>query len=183
NPGDTLDETITVTIPKNAGPVKADVYFLADTTGSMGGIIAAVKAGANGILTAPAFAGMDIVFGVGNYKDFASGDPYGFQHQVNPTNVAATVTAGINAWSASGGNDIPEADLFALNAVAQPPGGSIGWRASSKRIVVWFGDAPGHDPTCTAVSGAPTVTEASATANLVAQGITVLAISTATPGL
>src|SRR5215213_3341943 len=34
NPGQTLDETITVTIPKNAGPAKADVYFLADTTGS-----------------------------------------------------------------------------------------------------------------------------------------------------
>jgi hypothetical protein len=48
---------------------------------------------------------------------------------------------------------------------------------------VWFGDAPSHDPICTAVSGAPTVTEASATANLVGQSITVLAISTATPGL
>src|SRR5262245_27087435 len=32
NPGETLDETITVTIPKNAGTPKADVYFLADTT-------------------------------------------------------------------------------------------------------------------------------------------------------
>jgi hypothetical protein len=64
-----------------------------------------------------------------------------------------------------------------------PPGAGIGWRAGSKRIIAWFGDAPSHDPICTAVSGAPTVTEASATANLAAQGITVLAISTATPGL
>src|SRR5215467_14386882 len=30
NPGDTVDETITVTIPKNSAPAKADVYFLAD---------------------------------------------------------------------------------------------------------------------------------------------------------
>src|SRR5918993_1339882 len=35
NPGQTFDETITVTVPKNAGPAKVDVYFLADTTSSM----------------------------------------------------------------------------------------------------------------------------------------------------
>ena len=52
-----------------------------------------------------------------------------------------------------------------------------------KLLMVWFGDAPGHDPICTAVSGAPGITEATATAKLVAQGITVLAISTANPGL
>lgn len=183
DPGQTLDETITVTIPKNAGPAKADVYFLADTTGSMGGIIGAVQAGANNVLAALAALPVDIVFGVGNYKDFAQGDPYGFRHQVSPTNVTATVAAAINTWSAAGGGDTPEADLFALNALAIPPGPGIGWRTGSKRIIVWFGDAPSHDPICTAVSGAPTVTEASATANLLAQAITVLAISTANPGL
>ena len=184
NPGDTLDETITVTIPKNAGPAKADVYFLADTTGSMGGILGAVQAGANNVLTALGALGIDMAFGVGNYKDFASGDPYGFQHQVSPTNLPATVTAAINAWSATGGVDFPEANLFALDSLAVPPGGAIGWRPGSKRIIVWFGDAPGHDPICTAVSGAPAaVTEAGATAKLAAEGIAVLAISTATPGL
>jgi hypothetical protein len=184
NPGDTLDETITVTVPKNAGPAMADVYFLADTTGSMGGILNAVQAGANNVLTALNGLGINMMFGVGNYKDFGSGDPYGFKHQVSPTNVTANVTAGINAWSAAGGSDLPEADLFALDSLAVPPGGTIGWRAGSKRIVVWFGDAPGHDPVCAAISGAAAaVTEASATARLVAEGITVLAISTANPGL
>ena len=183
NPGETIDETIMVTIPKNAGSTKADVYFLADTTGSMSGILNAVKTGANNILTTLSGLGIDMVFGVGNYKDFASGDPFSFQHQVSPTNVAATVTAAINTWSASGGGDFPEADLFALDSLAVAPGGAIGWRTGSKRIVVWFGDAPGHDPICTALSGAPAITEASATAKLVAQGITVLAISTANPGL
>ena len=184
NPGDTIDETITVTIPKNAGPAKADVYFLADTTGSMSIILNAVQGGANNILATLGGLGVDIVFGVGNYKDFESGDPFCFQHQVSPTNAVATVTAAINTWAASGGNDIPEGDLFALDSLAVPPGGVIGWRAGSKRIIVWFGDAPGHDPICTAVSAAPAViTEASATAKLVAEGIAVLAISTANPGL
>jgi hypothetical protein len=80
NPGETLDETITVTIPKNAGTAKADVYFLADTTGSMGGILSAVQTGATNVLSALAALPLDIAFGVGNYKDFAQGDPYGFQH-------------------------------------------------------------------------------------------------------
>ena len=183
NPGDAVDETITVTVPKNGGSAKADVYFLADTTGSMGSILSAVQAGANNVLAALGGLGVDMVFGVGNYKDLATGGPFAFQHQVSPTNVAATVTAAINAWSAIGGGDLPEGELFALDRLAVPPGGAIGWRAGSKRIIVWFGDAPGHDPICTAVSGAPVITEASATAKLVAQGITVLAISTANPGL
>lgn len=183
DPGETVDETITVTIPKNAGPAKADVYFLADTTGSMGGILSAVQAGANNVLTALSGLGVDMAFGVGNYKDFAAGDPYAFQHQVSPTNVAATVTAAIDAWSPIGGGDLPEGVLFAFDSLAVPPGGAIGWRAGSKRIIAWFGDAPGHDPICTAVSGAPAISEATATAKLAAQNITVLAISTASPGL
>jgi hypothetical protein len=183
NPGQSLDEAISVTIPKNAGAAKADVYFLADTTGSMSGILGAVQAAATNVLATLAALGADIAYGVGNYKDFAQGDAYGFQHQVSPTNVTTAATAAINTWSAAGGGDIPEAALFALNSLAVPPGGGIGWRADSQRIIVWFGDAPSHDPICTAVSGAPTVTEASATANLVSEGITVLAISTATPGL
>src|SRR6185436_7641637 len=176
NPGQTFDETITVTIPKNAGPAKADVYFLADTTFSMSPFLNAVQTGANNILSALAGLGIDMMFGVGNYKDFNAGDPFCFKHQVSPTNVAATVTAAINTWAATGGSDIPEGQLFALNSLAVPPGGTIGWRPGSKRIIVWFGDAPGHDPICTAVSGAPPITEASATAKLVAEGITVLAI-------
>jgi hypothetical protein len=183
NPGDVVDETITVTIPRHAGTARADVYFLADTTGSMGSILAAVQAGANNVLAALGALGVDLAFGVGNYKDFAQGDPFAFQHQVSPTSVAATVTGAVHAWSASGGDDTPEANLFALDRLAVPPGGAIGWRSASKRIIVWFGDAPGHDPICTAMSGAPAVTEASATAKLVAEGITVLAISTASPGL
>jgi hypothetical protein len=182
-PGDTSDEVITVVIPANSSIPKADVYFLADTTGSMGSILSAVQGGANNVLTALNGLGLDFAFGVGNYKDFPN-DPYAFQHQLSPTNVAANVTTAISAWSASGGNDTPEGDLFALDRLAESPGGGIGWRSGSKRIVVWFGDAPGHDPVCPAIAGlGAAITEASATAKLVTEKIIVLAISTATPGL
>lgn len=183
-PGETFDETITVTVPKNAGPTKADVYFLADTTISMMSVLAAVQAGANNVLTALNGLGLDMVFGVGNYRDFPPASPSPFTHQLAPTNVAANASTAIGAWAASGGGDTAEAQFLALQLLAEAPGGPIGWRAGSKRIIVWIGDAPGHDPICTAITGlAADVTEASATAALVAQQITVLAISTATPGL
>lgn len=184
NPGQIFAETITVTIPKNGGSTKADVYFLADTTGSMGGILAAVKTGANNILTALAGLGIDLAYGVGNYRDFNTSDPFAFQHQLSPTNSVPAVTAAINGWTLGNGVDLPEGQLFALDSLAVPPGGSIGWRPGSKRIIVWFGDAAGHDPICAAISGAGAdITEATATAKLVTEGITVLAISTVTPGL
>ncbi len=164
-----FNEVITVTIPKDSRR-KVDIYFLADTTGSMTDFIAAVKAGANNILTAVNATGNDLVYGVGNYRDFTDPAPYPFQHQLNPTASAAAVTAAINTWTANGGGDDPEAQLFALSQLAQAPGGSIGWRPDSKRIIVWFGDQPGHDP-----SGAATL--ASTLAQLQAQNISVIAIS------
>lgn len=181
--GDTETEIVTVTIPPNAGVGKADIYLLADTTGSMGSILNAVKAGANAILGAD-YGPIDIAFGVGNYKDLPATNPP-FVHQLAPDTNAATVTAAINTWAASGGGDTPEGQLFALNALAEAPGGTIGWRADSKRIILWFGDAPGHDPICAAISGLGfDITEASATARLVSgsggDGITVLAVSTDT---
>jgi len=183
DPGDSFTETITVTIPKNSTVAKADVYFLADTTASMGGILNAVKAGANNILTALSGLGLDMVFGVGNYKDFPS-DPFAFQHQLSPTNVVPTVIAAINTWSPAGGGDLPEAQLFALDSLSVPPGGSISWRAGSKRIIVWFGDVAGHDPICAAISGKPAaITEATVTSKLTNEKITILAISTQNPGL
>jgi len=181
---DKLTETITVTIPKSAAMLKADVYFLADNTGSMGPVINAVKAGANNILGALAGSGIDLHYGVGAYHDFADfpGSPGSvFQPILALTGNAALVPPAFNTWTAALGGDGPEAQFLALDHIAQPPGGSIGWRAGAKHIVVWFGDAPGHDPICKAISGLGfDITEASVTAKLQANNITVLAINTTT---
>jgi hypothetical protein len=168
---DTLDEVITVTIPKDSKR-KLDIYFLADTTGSMFNILAAVKAGVPNIISGVP-AGNDIFYGVGNYKDFNPSDPFAFQHQLNPTDPVANlaaIQAAINTWSAGGGVDAPEAQLFALDQLAEPPGGGIGWRTDSKRIIVWFGDQPGHDPS----GGATLISDI---AKLQAENISVIAIS------
>ena len=174
-------ETITVTVPPNGTTPKADVYLLADTTFSMYPVIEAVKAGAGAILGDPALAAFDVAWGVGNYRDFPVPTPnsYAFAHQQSPTTDHTAAATAIGAWTAAEGSDISEGQLYALHEVATNP--SIGWRPDSKRIVVWFGDAPGHDPICTDLSGlAAAITEASATADLTGADITVVAVSTTT---
>ena len=60
----TEQETVTVHVPKSGIPPKADVYLLADTTGSMTPIIGAVQAGLGTVVSDPAFAGFDVAWGV-----------------------------------------------------------------------------------------------------------------------
>lgn len=154
----TIHKTVTVsTVPT----VQTDIMFLSDTTGSMGGAIAAVQAGAASILAATALLG-NTQWAVGEYRDF--GDPFAYQLNQAMTANQAAVQAGINTWVASGGGDTPEANLFAIQ---QSTLAATGWRAGSSRILVQFGDAPGHDP-----SGG--VTLADATAALVGPPVTKL---------
>lgn len=186
NPGETETVTCTVTIPCDTAPPKADIYLLADTTGSMGAILTAVQDAADELVdTILATPNVDTRLGVGNYKDFNTTDPYGFQHQLNPTTDDVAIKDALNDWSAAGGSDPPEAQLYALTKIATDP--SIGFRSGPdvKRIVVWFGDRPGHDPVCENIhldGDVPyDVTLATTIADLIAggdTGTTVVAIST-----
>ena len=163
--GDSVTVAKTVTVSAGTPTTsKVDVFFLADTTGSMYFPITSVIASAGSILSSTAGLG-DVAFGVGEYKDF--GDPYAYRLNTAMTTNQATAQAGINMWSASGGGDYQEAELYALNTLATSA--ATGWRTGSTKILVWFGDASGHDP-----SGG--ITEAVATASLVTGGIKVEAI-------
>lgn len=164
----TIQKTVTVTAGTPTTS-KVDVYFLADTTGSMGSVNAAVRAGASAILSGAAGLG-DVAFAVGEYKDIY--DVYTYRLNQDMTTSQAAAQAGINMWGADGGDDTPEAQLSALEQAAN----GTAWRAGSTRILVWFGDAPGHDPRAGS-------TEASATAALLAKGIEVEALNVGYGGL
>jgi len=147
-------ESITVTIPAQPIAQKVDVYFLADNTGSMTGAINSVKAGASTIMTTLAGIVPDIQFGVGNYRDFKDSifpaTLPAFQNQLAITANQAAVSAAIGNWSAQEGGDTPEASLYGLHQVATGP---TGWRPGSMKFIVWFGDAPSHEPICAPVWG------------------------------
>ncbi len=155
----TIHKTVTIDASSAA---KVDVFFLADTTGSMSGSITGIINSASSILSTASGLG-DVAFGVGEYKD--SRDRYRYRLNQDITSDLTAAQNGINLWRASGGYDFPEANLFALERAAT----TTSWRAGSERILVWFGDAPGHNP-----DGGSTL--ASATAALTGAGIQVEAI-------
>ena len=132
----TIKKLVTVTegTPTSA---KVDVFFLTDSTGSMGGLINAVKTSASDILNNTSGLG-DVAFGVGEYKDIF--DTFTYRMNQDITTDTAAAQAGINQWFAAGGDDIPEANLHALEQVAT----TASWRDDSTRILVWFGDEPGQ---------------------------------------
>jgi hypothetical protein len=161
----TINKTVTVDAGTPTSSL-VDVFFLADTTGSMGPQIAAVKSASSSILASAATLG-NVSFGVGEYKDFGDAFAYRLDANISASGAAnqADAIAGINLWSATGGGDTPEANLFGLESAAT----GTAWRDGSARILVWFGDAPGHDPS----DGS---TQATATAALIANTVEVEAI-------
>lgn len=133
-----------------SSPVKAqstfDVYFLSDTTGSMGSLIDGVQTSSNSIVDSFLMQG-NVLFGVGEYKD-GNADAFGFRHNLTDMGLpilsgdTAAVETAIDLWNPSGGGNFPEDNLYGLREVAS----SVPWRDGSRRIVFWFGDAPGLDP-------------------------------------
>lgn len=183
-PGQSLEIEKCVEAPQV--PPRPDIYFLADTTGSMGDALAAVQADAASVLATIDGATPDARYGAGDYKDFQSPvqlDPYAFNNSASIPGAddnGAAALAAIAGWSAAGGNDGPEGQLYALAQLADPSN-PVSFRSDSSKIVVWFGDAPAHDPVCSAISGLGSdLTEASVTAALVAANIKVIAISVVT---
>lgn len=150
----TINKTVTV----DAGTLTTglvDVFFLFDTTGSMGSLLNTAKNNAAAILTGAAALG-DVQFGVADFKDFVvpgtifgSVGDYPWELRQAITGNSTAVTSAINALFPRGGNDIPESNLFALQQSAINE--KVGWRDGAARIIVFFGDAPGHDPVSCAV--------------------------------
>jgi hypothetical protein len=169
-----VGESITIhkTITLGAGGADlVDLFFLADNTGSMFGVINSAKSGATTLLNELAPLG-DYQFGAGRYL----GDPIegvspatAYVQNAGLSSSVAGTQAGIDAWFASGGGDFPEANFFALKEVAD----NTAWRSGSQRLVIWFGDATSHTAT---------VDEAGAIAALQAAGATVIAFNSQAAG-
>jgi hypothetical protein len=162
-------------------PPKPDIVFLADTTGSMTRAIDNVKSKAVEIMQQVLDAQPNAQFGVAAYQDQENcpQDAYMFNLDQALTATTADVQAAINRWTIGDGCDLPEAQLNALYRLGIGNDGgidpkSVGYREGSSRVVVWFGDAPGHDP-----SGGHS--ESAAIAALTDNNIRVVAVSITSP--
>jgi hypothetical protein len=104
----------------------ADVYFLIDTTGSMGGPIGNVRtslSAAGGIIDQVRAEIPDTWFGVGEFKDYnacsyGSGGDFAYANRQDVSESPAASQSAINGLSASGGFDGPESGVAALYAAA-----------------------------------------------------------------
>jgi hypothetical protein len=165
---DALDPGTSVTITKTVEtppiPPQPDIVLMADTTASMTPSIANVRTNAGSILSQIQAAQPTARFAVAEYRDVGDTPEYAVDTPLTAN--AADAVAGINAWSAGGGGDIPEAWIGALGRIP----GTIAFRPDSTRVVVMFGDAPSHDPS---LDGS---TLSSAIAGLQAAGVRVIAI-------
>lgn len=173
---DALDPGASVTITKTVStpeiPPRPDIVLLVDRTGSMGGAIGNVKANMSSLVTAVEAAQPDAQWAVASYCDEGEPDPF-LLHSDLSAETAVTVGA-VGAISLCNGGDEPESQLNALWETGAG-GDAVTFREGSSRIVVWFGDAPGHDPSLGR-------TEADATASLVDVQARVLAVGVDTGG-
>lgn len=129
-------------------PPTPDILILADTTGSMGPALTSVKDAlthvGDGIIPTVSASRSNAEFGAASYKDVSS-DPPGYWLNQPITTTSDNVQTAVNAWLPGGGGDTPEDQLNALYQIATN-NPAVGWRDGSTRIVVWFGDSNGHDP-------------------------------------
>ncbi|HVF53402.1 MAG TPA: hypothetical protein VNC78_07300 [Actinomycetota bacterium] len=153
-------ETISYRLSLPPRPTPLDVFFLVDTTQSMTSSINGLRAGMQGIIDELAATGIDVQFGIGEYKDYPTpgyGDPlandfpYRRNRPIGPPDEA--LANGLEMLEATGGGDIPESQLTALYQAATgegqagfvPPGGEAGFRPGALPTIVHITDAPFHD--------------------------------------
>lgn len=174
-PGQSIDIDKSVHTP--AIPPDPEIYFLVDTTGSMGSVIGEVQTEIGLIITAILLEQPTAEFGLGQYKDFPF-DDFAYLHMVS---IGGDVPGAVAGLLAGGGADGPEGQFYALDQIAKNNTAGFSGDDGSTPIIVWIGDAPAHDPVCAAISGVGyDIDEASVTADLVAAGYTVVALSTTT---
>lgn len=159
-------------------PLPVDVYLLADNTGSMSRAVPAVQREFGKLISEIREDSrfMKPRFGVGSYQDeTTSGTDFGFKNRQSFTDNADLAQAAVGTYVADGGGDRDEANLVGLYKVATDP--SIGWRNASRKIIVYFGDVPGHEPTCGDFGGATRLTRNEVVAALEKKRISVIGIS------
>lgn len=122
---------------------QADIYFLIDTTGSMGSSIANVQSSLTRIAGDVSTRIPSVQMGVGQYRDFPNSadifsfDAYGspgdmpFQNEQTITDDTTAVQAALGRLSAGGGADGPESSVEGIYQTATGEGATWGFTAGA----------------------------------------------------
>jgi hypothetical protein len=149
-------------LPRTPSPI--DVMFLVDTSASMSQTIEGLKRDLGGIINELTVAGLDVQFGIGDFKDYSplwgygngevSDYPYRLDAPIGP--VTPALRAALNALRSRGGGDPPESQLTALyqstvgsgqhfgRHVLVRKGSAAGYRADSLKLAVLATDERFH---------------------------------------
>lgn len=186
-PGESKVVDYELDVPARPSPV--EVFFLIDTTGSMGGVIDGIRQGLAKIVNDLAKAGIVARFGVGEVKEYPfspySGPPdlpYRLFRAVGP--VDAELESALDALVASGGGDGPESMTTGLYQLASgagdvvndvllvPPGDDAAFNPDLLNVVIASTDTTYHKE-----AGYPGPTMEKAHAALRRKGIKVIGLA------
>lgn len=159
-----------------ADPV--DVYLLTDNTGGLARAIGTLKSEFSKVISAVRNDPTVVAprFGVGFFQDeLTPGTDFGFENIQSLTSDEKLIESAILKYRAVGGGDVNEANLVGLYKVATDP--TIGWRPASRKIIVYIGDSPGHEPTCGNFGGATKLTRTEVVTALNRKKISVIGMS------
>ena len=143
-------------------PNPLDVFFLVDTSMSMDSTIAGLRVGMQEIIDDLAGAGLDVQFGVGEFKDYPipgygdpqAGDfPYRLNRRIGPAD--DELKEALERLESSGGGalDQPESQLTGLFQAATgagdppwvPEGQDAAFRGDATKVIVHITDAQFHN--------------------------------------
>jgi hypothetical protein len=153
--GESLSEHKILTLPESVTPPRADIMFVVDLTGSMGGELAQVKSEAVDMMNQITGVIDDVRFGVISHMDYpdsytscgysstygASTDyPYKLDQEL--TTYKPDVEIAVNNLALGSGYDGPESYTRVLyEAYADS---NIGWRDGARKILIFWNDSIPH---------------------------------------
>jgi alpha-tubulin suppressor-like RCC1 family protein/Mg-chelatase subunit ChlD len=123
-----------------SGQAGADLAIVFDTTGSMSGAIANAKTQATDLAQQWTTLFANGRVGLADFKD--QGDPYVARVDLQLTSDSSAFQTAVNALTASGGGDTPEAQLSGIMAALD----GLSWANGATKAVVVITDATGKDP-------------------------------------
>lgn len=130
----------TAPLPDPVGP-PLDLAFALDSTGSMASSLSSVKTGIQSIVDAAKVASPDLRVALVDYKDTNQGDSYATRTDIGFTTDTTAFSNALNSVYATGGGDLPEAELSGIMATF-----GLQWRPGVRKEVVVLTDAPGKNP-------------------------------------